>query len=345
MSSNTSNSLNDRRGQIQPLSVAPMMDRSDRHYRVFMRKITRQTLLYTEMRTTGAILKGDRDKVLGYSEEEKPLALQVGGDDPKDLAACAKIAEDWGYDEVNINVGCPSDRVQQGHFGACLMADPPLVERCVAAMRKATTLPVTVKHRIGINGLESYESLANFVGTVARAGCDRFSVHARIAVLGGLNPKQNRTIPPLRYDDIYRLKREYPGLIIEINGGIKTLDEAAVHLLETDGVMIGRAAYDNPYLFALADSQFYGSDSPIPTRREVLEAMVPYLDKRLTKGDVLTRLVRHMQGLFSHQPGNKAWKQFLGKRAPNDDADARILLEAMEHLPDEVLDLQPAETA
>lgn len=339
MSSNNSNNL---RGQIWPLSVAPMMDRSDRHYRVFMRKITRHTLLYTEMRTTGAILKGDRDKVLGFSEVEKPLALQVGGDDPKELAACAKIAEDWGYDEVNINVGCPSDRVQQGHFGACLMVDPPLVERCVAEMREATTLPVTVKHRIGINGLESYESLANFVGTIARAGCDRFSVHARIAVLGGLNPKQNRTIPPLRYDDVYRLKREYPGLLIEINGGIKTLDEAAVHLLETDGVMIGRAAYDNPYLFALADSQFFGSNAPISTRREVLEAMVPYLEERLAKGDVLTRLVRHMQGLFSHQPGNKAWKQFLSKRAPNADADARILLEAMEHLPAEVLDLQPA---
>ncbi|MGH1364455.1 MAG: tRNA dihydrouridine(20/20a) synthase DusA [Calditrichia bacterium] len=331
------------RGTVRPLSVAPMMDRSDRHYRVFMRKITRETLLYTEMKTTGAILNGNRDKVLGFSEEERPLSLQIGGDNPIDLAACAKIAEEWGYDEVNINVGCPSDRVQQGHFGACLMANPQLVADGVAAMRDATSLPVTVKHRIGINGMEEYDHLVRFVATVAGSGCDRFSAHARIAILGGLSPKQNRTIPPLRYDDVYKLKREFPGLVIEINGGIRTLEEAAAHLLETDAVMIGRAAYDNPFLFAEADRLFFGSQEPLTTRRKVLEQMVPYLEERLAKGDVLTRLVRHMQGLFSHQMGNKAWKQFLGKRAPNPDAGARILLEAMEHLPAEVLDLLPGE--
>ena len=319
-----------------------MMDRTDRHYRVFMRRITRHTLLYTEMKTTGAILRGDREKVLGFSPEEKPLALQIGGDDPSDLAACAAIAAEWGYDEVNLNIGCPSDRVQQGHFGACLMAKPELVADCVAAMRAAVSLPVTVKHRIGIDGREEYEHLTRFVSTVAKAGCDRFTVHARIAVLSGLNPKQNRSIPPLRYEDVYRLKREFPGLQIEINGGIRTLEEAAIHLLETDGVMIGRAAYDNPFLFARADAMFFGEQPKGLTRRDVLINMVPYVEERLAKGDALTRLLRHMQGLFSHHNGNKAWKQFLGAKAHLPDSDARLLLAAMDHLPEDVLDL-PAE--
>ncbi|MDX1387987.1 MAG: tRNA dihydrouridine(20/20a) synthase DusA, partial [Acidobacteriota bacterium] len=245
-----------RRGRAYPLSVAPMMDRTDRHYRRFVREITRRTLLYTEMITTGAVLQGDRDFLLGFSPEERPLALQLGGDDPEALSECARIAEDRGYDEVNLNVGCPSDRVRQGRFGACLMAEPERVADAVAAMREATSVPVTVKHRIGIDDLDRYEDMALFVRTVAGAGCDRFSVHARKAVLGGLSPKANRTVPPLRYEDVHRLKREHPGLRIEINGGIASLEEVRRQLEFVDGVMIGRAAYDDPFLLSTVDRDF-----------------------------------------------------------------------------------------
>ncbi len=246
------------RGETRAVSVAPMMDRTDRHFRYFMRQITRRTLLYTEMVTMNAILHGDRESLLGYSEEEHPIALQLGGDDPGKLAECAKIAEDWGYDEVNLNVGCPSDRVQKGRFGACLMAYPDVVARSVEAMREACGLAVTVKHRIGVDDLDQYEDMKRFVETVARAGCDRFSVHARKAWLQGLSPKENREVPPLRYEDVYRLKDEFRDLKIEINGGIKTLAETKTHLERVDAVMIGRAAYDNPYVFAEVDREIFG---------------------------------------------------------------------------------------
>lgn len=270
--------------QVYPLSIAPMMDRTDRHYRYFMRQITRRTLLYTEMVTTAAILHGDQEQLLGFSPEEKPLVLQLGGDNPNHLATCAKIAEDIGYDQVNLNVGCPSDRVQNGNFGACLMAQPELVAKAVEAMQKVVNIPVTIKHRIGIDDQDKYEDMANFVRIVANAGCQHFSVHARKAWLQGLSPKENRTIPPLRYEEVHRLKQEFPQLFIEINGGFKTLTEVKDQLQFVDAVMIGRAAYDHPYLFATADQEIYGEKTPPLTRQEVIEAMYPYLEYWLKKG-------------------------------------------------------------
>lgn len=270
--------------QVYLLSIAPMMDRTDRHYRYFMRQITRRTLLYTEMVTTAAILHGDQEQLLGFSPEEKPLVLQLGGDNPNHLATCAKIAEDMGYDQVNLNVGCPSDRVQNGNFGACLMAQPELVAKAVEAMQKVVNIPVTIKHRIGIDDQDKYEDMAHFVRIVANAGCQHFSVHARKAWLQGLSPKENRTIPPLRYEEVHRLKQEFPQLFIEINGGFKTLTEVKDQLQFVDAVMIGRAAYDHPYLFATADQEIYGEKTPPLTRQEVIEAMYPYLEYWLQKG-------------------------------------------------------------
>ncbi len=332
----------EHRGGIWPVSVAPMMEWSDRHYRFLMRQITRHTLLYTEMKTTGAVLHGDREKIVGFSPAEKPLVLQLGGDDPVEMAACAQIAEAWGYDEVNINVGCPSQRVQKGSFGACLMARPEVVAECVDKMRAVVKIPVTVKHRIGIDDLQCYEALANFVRIVASAGCDRFIVHARIALLQGLNPKQNRTVPPLRYEDVYRLKRDFPELIIEINGGIQTLEDMSAHLAHVDGVMVGRAAYQNPFLFATVDPLFYGASRRPPTRREVVEAMIPYIEHWRERGVFPNRIVRHMLGLFSHRRGNKAWKRYLSENAHQPDTTGQILRQAIQDIPDEVLDERPA---
>jgi tRNA-dihydrouridine synthase A len=330
-----------RRGSVWPLSIAPMMDRTDRHYRYLMRQITKHTLLYSEMITTGAILHGKRDRLLGFSAAEQPLALQLGGDDPLQLAACAHLAEVHGYREVNLNVGCPSDRVQDGHFGACLMAQSEVVARCVAAMRQATSLPVTVKHRIGIDHLQHYDDLAHFVYTVAQAGCDRFTVHARIALLQGLSPRENRTIPPLRYADIYRLKREFPALVIEINGGITALEQVQSHLAQVDGVMIGRAAYDNPFLFARADVLFYGETEAPPTRRQVIEAMIPYLDDWLTQGVTAAAILRPMMGLFAYQRVAKVWRRYLTERLRR-TCDARLILpDALRLLPEDILDAHP----
>ena len=329
------------RGQIWPLSIAPMMDRTDRHYRYCMRQITRHTLLYTEMITTAALLHGDRNKLLGFSEAEKPLALQLGGDDPAHLAACARLAEDWGYDEVNLNVGCPSDRVQHGHFGACLMAQPALVARSVAAMRQATTLPVTVKHRIGIDDLDRYEDMFHFVHTVAQAGCDRFIVHARKAVLQGLSPRENRTVPPLRYDDVYRLKADFPALRIEMNGGITALPQASAHLQYVDGAMLGRVAYDHPYLFAEADALCFGDTTPPPTRRQVLEGMLAYLERWIAQGLPPYRIVRHLLNLFAYQRAARLWKRALSERTWAPETAVVALRGAIGLVPDEVLDAQP----
>ena len=323
------------------LSVAPMMDRTDRHYRYFMRQITRRTLLYTEMIPTAALMHGDAARFLTYSEVEKPLALQLGGDDPAALSHCARLAEDWGYDEVNLNVGCPSDRVKQGHFGACLMAQPEVVARGVEAMRRATSLRVTVKHRIGIDGLEGYEDMERFVRIVAGAGCERFIVHARIAVLHGLSPKENRTVPPLRYDDVYRLKTDHPGLHVAINGGITTLQQAAEHLETVDSVMIGRTAYDQPFLFALADSLFFGESAAPPTRRQVLEPMLPYLEKWTARGLPPHRITRHLLGLFAHQPAARAWRRLLSGHTLTPDRAVSVLQVALNDLPAKVLDARP----
>ncbi|QIZ72377.1 tRNA dihydrouridine(20/20a) synthase DusA [Oxynema aestuarii] len=323
----------DDRPAGRPLSVAPMMDRTDRHFRYFMRQITRETLLYTEMVVSAAIIHGDRDRLLGFSPEEKPLALQIGGDDPRELAECARIAEDFGYDELNLNVGCPSSRVQNGNFGACLMARPERVAEAVAAMQAATRLPVTVKHRIGIDDRDRYEDMAHFVSVVAEAGCRRFTVHARKAWLSGLNPKENRNVPPLRYADVYRLKREFPHLWIEINGGIKTVAQIEQQLQQVDAVMVGRAAYDDPYLFAPCDRAIFGVASAPPTRHEVVERMLPYIDRCVGAGVRLHKISRHLLQLFAGQPGSRAWKRHISEHACRPGAGSTVICEALARVP------------
>jgi len=323
------------RAHGMPLSVAPMMDRTDRHFRYFMRQMTKHTLLYTEMVTTGAVIHGERERIIGYHPIEKPIALQLGGDDPKALAECAKIAEDYGYDEVNLNVGCPSDRVQNGNFGACLMSQPELVAEGISAMRNAVKIPVTVKHRIGIDDFDSYEFMLRFVDIVAQAKADRFSVHARKAHLQGLSPKENRTVPPLRYDDVYRLKVERPDLCIEINGGIRSLDEVTDHLAHVDGVMIGRAAYEDPYLFALADSKIFKDEhAKVPTRTDVVHACLDYADAWIKKGGRLHAVSRHLLTLFARQPGARAFRRHLSEQAPRLGASSEVLLVAIKKMED-----------
>lgn len=316
-----------------PLSIAPMMDRTDRHYRYFMRQITLRTLLYTEMVTSAAIMHGDKEHLLGFSEEEKPLSLQVGGDNPADLAECARIAEGMGYDEINLNVGCPSSRVQSGNFGACLMAQPQQVADCVAAMIDATKIPVTVKHRIGVDDLDSYEHMVNFVKVVSQAGCDRFTVHARKAWLEGLSPKENRDVPPLRYDDVHRLKQDFPDLFIEINGGFKTLTQVEQHLKSVDAVMVGRAAYDNPYLFATVDKEFYTEAASFLNRHEVVESMYDYIDKWAAKGLKLNKITRHMLQLFAGKPGSRAWKQHITENSCRFGVGSEVVREALAKVP------------
>jgi len=317
------------------LSVAPMMDWTDRHCRVFHRQITRHTWLYTEMVTTGALVYGDVERHLRYDEAEHPVALQLGGSDPLDLAKSAKLGEQWGYDEINLNCGCPSERVQKGAFGACLMGEPQLVTDCVKAMRDAVSIDVTVKHRIGIDYNEEYGFVRDFIGTIADAGCKTFIVHARNAVLKGLSPKENREIPPLRYEVAYQLKREFPELEIIINGGIKTDDEIALHLEHVDGVMIGREAYHNPWLMANWDARFYGdADAQPRSRREVLEAMLPYIARQLElhgpQGLKLNGITRHMLGLMTGLPGARAFRRQLSDPAKLADGNPRLLLEAAE---------------
>ena len=292
-------------------SVAPMMDWTDRHCRYFLRQLSQHALLYTEMVTTGALLHGDTERFLRYHADEHPLAIQLGGSNPADLAACAKLAEAAGYAEVNLNVGCPSDRVQNNMIGACLMAHPALVADCVKAMRDAVQTPVTVKHRIGINGRESYAELCDFVGSVADAGCETFIAHARIAILEGLSPKENREIPPLKYDWVYQLKRDFPALEIIINGGIKTLAECQEHLQHCDGVMLGREAYHNAYLLAEVDAALFDAQHPAPTREQALRALRPYLEQHLAEGGALHHVTRHVLGLAQGFPGARQFRQLL----------------------------------
>jgi tRNA-dihydrouridine synthase A len=314
------------------LSVAPMMDYTDRHFRYFLRQIARRPLLYTEMITAMAIKHGDRYKLLGFSFQEKPLSLQLGGDDPYLLAECARIGEDFGYDEINLNVGCPSSRVSDGNFGACLMARPETVAKAVQAMERSVAIPVTVKHRIGIDDRDRYEDLANFVRVVADAGCQRFTVHARKAWLQGLSPKENRTVPPLRYEDVYELKREFPNLFIEINGGITTLEQTREHLQKVDAVMLGRAAYENPYLFATVDRDLYGEPVTPPTRREVVEKMIPYIDEWVSKGYRLHAIGKHFLQLFAGRPGTKAWKRYISENSHLPNADSSVIFKALEQV-------------
>lgn len=314
------------------LSVAPMMDWTDRHERYFLRLFSRHILLYTEMVTTGAVLHGDRERLLGYDTREHPLALQVGGSDPEALAECARIGQDYGYDEVNLNVGCPSDRVQTGRFGACLMAEPDLVARCIDAMRRAVEVPVTVKTRTGIDDRDSYGELTHFVQTVAGAGCKVFVVHARKAWLKGLSPKENREVPPLRYDRVYGLKQDFPDLEIVLNGGIQTQDQIREHLDAVDGVMIGRAAYQNPYFLASVDQAFYGKKRPIPTQHEILERFIAYVETQLEQGVRLGQMTRHILGLFQGVPGARAWRRHLSEQVHRAGAGVEVIQKAAQQV-------------
>ncbi|MCH7309320.1 tRNA dihydrouridine(20/20a) synthase DusA [Acinetobacter sp. NIPH 1852] len=290
------------------ISVAPMMDWTTKDYRFFARLFNPNVVLYTEMVTTGAIIYGGANRHLDFNKQEHPIVLQLGGSNPQELATCTKMAEDWGYDEVNLNVGCPSDRVQNNKIGACLMAEPNLVADCIHSMQKAVSIPVTVKHRIGIDDMHSYEEMLHFVDTVAATGCTHFIVHARIAILQGLSPKENREVPPLRYEDVYRLKQERPHLTIEINGGIKTLEETQQHLQHVDGVMIGREAYHNPYLLAEM-GQLWNLQAP--DRFEIMQQMMPYIHQRIAEGAPLSIITRHILGLFQNLPGARKWRQAL----------------------------------
>jgi len=312
-----------------------MMDWSDRHCRLFHRYISRHTWLYTEMVTTGAILHGDIERHLDFNQEEHPVALQLGGSEPADLALAAKRGQEWGYDEVNLNCGCPSERVQKGAFGACLMAEPNLVADCVKAMRDVVDIDVTVKHRIGINDVDSYDFVRDFVGQIAEAGCKTFVVHARNAILKGLSPKENREVPPLKYEYAYRLKKDFPSLEIIINGGIKTQQEIDAHLLHVDGVMLGREAYHNPYLMTNFDARYYGDMSTPKTREEVVLAMLPYIREQLQKfgengkGLKLNSITRHMLGLTFGLIGARAFRQTLSDTKKLALNNPELLLEAI----------------
>jgi len=311
------------------LCLAPMMDWSDHHCRYFWRLLSRQALLYTEMVTTGALIHGDRERFLHFNPEEHPVALQLGGSDPGELARCARWAEEWGYDEVNLNCGCPSDRVQSGMFGACLMARPRLVADCVKAMRDACTIPVTVKHRIGIDDMESYGEMAAFVEAIADAGCGVFIVHARKAWLQGLSPKENREIPPLNYPWVYRLKRDFPALTVVLNGGIRSLAECQEHLQQVDGVMIGREAYQNPWMLAEVDRVLFGMDNPVQSRDDVIDSLLPYVERQLARGAHLNHITRHILGLYQGVPGARKFRRHLSENAYRKEAGLEVLTEAL----------------
>ncbi len=310
-------------------SVAPMQDWTDRHDRYFLRLLTKRALLYTEMITAEAVIHGDRARLIGFDPFERPLALQLGGAEPERLAEATRIAEAFGYDEVNLNVGCPSDRVRAGRFGACLMAEPDTVARAVGAMRAATALPVTVKCRIGIDDRDGYDDFAGFVDAVAAAGCKSFMVHARKAVLGGLNPKQNREIPPLKYDYVYRLKAERPELEVILNGGIRDWPTVEAALRSADGVMVGREAYQNPYFLAEADRRLWGETAPPPSRHQVVELYLPYIEARLAEGVRLQAMTRHLIGIFQGCPGARAWRRYLSENATRPGAGVAVVRQAM----------------
>jgi tRNA-dihydrouridine synthase A len=318
------------RGPVRALSIAPMLDHTDRHFRFIARQLSRHVLLYTEMIVGQAIRHGDRQRLLGYDEAEHPVALQLGGDDPALLAECAAIACDMGYDELNLNVGCPSDRVQSGCFGAVLMKAPERVAEIVAAMRARVSVPVTVKHRIGVDGLEDYEHLLHFVDTVAAAGADRFVVHARIAVLSGLSPRQNREVPPLRYEDVFRLKTDRPELRIEINGGIRTLSSARELLDKVDGVMMGRAVIDDLMMLAQADQMVFGEDTEPVSRQELVARVAEYVERcRELPGFKPRYVLRHLVGLYAGVAGAKAWRRTLVERADEGVAGLRAAAAAV----------------
>ncbi|MGI9261302.1 MAG: tRNA dihydrouridine(20/20a) synthase DusA [Woeseiaceae bacterium] len=314
------------------VSVAPMMDWTDRHCRYFMRLLSPGALLYTEMITAAAIHHGDAAKLLRYDDAEHPVAVQLGGSDPAMMAEAAALASRSGYDEVNINVGCPSDRVQSGQFGACLMAHPGLVAECFRAMQENSDVPVTVKTRIGIDDCDSDEFLMRFVEALADAGCRKFIVHARVAILDGLSPKENRTVPPLNYERVYRIRKDYPEVDIVLNGGIANIAQVEDILEHVDGVMIGRQAYHNPYFLAELEQYFHNNWIP-PGRTELIEQMTPYINRELEQGERLGRITRHMIGLFAGMPGARAWRRHISEHAYRDGAGVEVILEALDAMP------------
>jgi len=320
--------------QSHRLSVAPMLDWTHRDFRYFCRLISKHCLLYTEMVTTAALIHGDQQRFLDHDVSEYPLALQLGGSDPLDLALCAKMGEAAGYSEINLNVGCPSDRVQSGLFGACLMAEPSRVAAGIAAMNNAVGIPVTVKTRLGIDKLDDYEFVHNFIAEVSKAGCELFIMHARKAWLDGLSPKENRDIPPLDYERVYQLKREFPHLHIDINGGIKNLADAQTHLIQIDGVMIGREAYHNPYILAQADGLLFNDDHAVLSRHEIVDAMLPYIEQRLKQGRPIKSITRHILGLFQGQAGAKKWRRHLSETAHLNGAGIEVITDALKLVPD-----------
>ncbi len=311
-------------------AVAPMMDWTDRHCRVFHRTLSRHAQLYTEMVTANAVLFGDREKLLGFDAGEQPVILQLGGSDSASLAEAAKIGADYGYAEINLNVGCPSDRVQEGRFGACLMAEPQLVAECVAAMKKAVNIPITVKCRIGIDDQDEEQGLQTFVEDVSKAGCETFVVHARKAWLKGLSPKENREIPPLNYDRVHRLKNSFPQLNIILNGGLETLEQGIPHLQSLDGMMLGRAAYHMPWVMAEVDQKIYGTENLCATRRDAVLAMLPYIEEQLARGLYLHRITRHMLGLYHSQPGGRMWRQIISTESCKPGANAEVIVRALD---------------
>jgi tRNA-dihydrouridine synthase A len=324
-------------------SIAPMMEWTDRHCRFFHRLLTRRALIYTEMITTGAVLHGDRARLLAYDPAEHPVALQLGGSDPAKLAACARIAADLGYDEINLNVGCPSDRVQEGRFGACLMAEPALVGECVAAMKAAVQIAVTVKCRIGIDAQDPEEALETITCAVERAGVDALVVHARKAWLDGLSPRENRDIPPLDYDRVYRLKAAHRALPVVINGGVTDLDRAAAHLAHVDGVMMGRAAYQEPWRLLAVDAALYGGLAPYPSPKAAAEALIPYIERELRRGARLHAITRHILGLFRAVPGARAFRRHLATEGVKPGADVAAFRAALSLVVDS--DVQVTHTA
>lgn len=309
---------------IRKISIAPMMDCTDKFYRYFFRLISQKSFLYTEMVNTGAILKGDRERFLGFDNSEHPIGIQLGGSQPQELAQCAQLAQEWGYDEVNLNVGCPSDRVQSGFFGACLMAKKELVNECLQAMASQVDIPVTVKTRIGIDDMDSWDFFRDFIETLAEGGCKIFIIHARKAWLNGLSPKENRTIPPLKYDWVHRIKAEFPELEFSTNGGIVTLEKAHEELKLVDGVMIGREAYSNPWLFAKVDEQFFGAPASNKTRLDVAQEFIPFIEEQLAAGHPLNRIARHTLGLFHGVRGGRAFRRHLSENMTKKDAGVQV---------------------
>jgi len=332
-------------GTARKFSVAPMMEWTDRHCRFFHRLLTRRALLYTEMLTTGAILRGDRARLLRYDAAEHPLALQLGGSDPQALAACARIGADLGFDEINLNIGCPSDRVREGRFGACLMAEPALVGDCVAAMKAAASVPVTVKCRIGVDEQDTEAALETFARAVEQAGVDALIVHARKAWLKGLSPKENREVPPLDYARVYRLKAAHPRLTVVLNGGIASIEAAQAHLARVDGVMMGRAAYQEPWRLIAVDPSFFGEEAPFTSPKDAAAALIPYIERERAEGTRLHAMTRHLHGLFRAVPGARAFRRHLTGAATTSGAGAELLAAALDLVANSVCSCELAKVA